>query len=174
MWVFGYGSLMWDGWETNFGCLASERAELSEFIRSFNKASERNWGSRETPGPTLGLVSCAGYSCVGRAFDFPDTRTDYARSEFTKREGSSFTLSFRDIRLAGGRTVPALVAINEISNRTHIGDQSLPERVELARRACGSSGKCRDYIDRLRAKLVELDIKDTAVEEFWRLLHEVA
>lgn len=163
---------MWDGWENNFGCVATERAELSGFMRSFNKASELNWGNRDTPCPTLGLISNSGHSCVGRAFEFSDTRTNDVRSELTNREGSSFTLAFRDIRLASGRTVPALVAINDISNRTHIGDRPLLERVELARRACGTSGKCGDYIDRLRAKLVELDIKDPAVEEFWRLLRE--
>lgn len=39
MWVFGYGSLMWDGWEQEFGCLRRCVAVLKGYRRTFNKAS---------------------------------------------------------------------------------------------------------------------------------------
>jgi cation transport regulator ChaC len=41
MWVFGYGSLMWDHWETQFGCLRSLVADLPGYQRVFNKACEK-------------------------------------------------------------------------------------------------------------------------------------
>src|SRR4030095_13044058 len=56
MWVFGYGSLMWDGGEVEFGAARRERATLSGVRREFNKASWKNWGTRAVPAPTLGLV----------------------------------------------------------------------------------------------------------------------
>jgi hypothetical protein len=49
MWIFGYGSLMWDSWEQNFGCLGKEEAQLESFRRDFNKASTFRWGSRSAP-----------------------------------------------------------------------------------------------------------------------------
>ena len=33
MWVFGYGSLMWDGWEAELACLRSTMA-VSSWLRS--------------------------------------------------------------------------------------------------------------------------------------------
>jgi cation transport protein ChaC len=165
---------MWDGWENRFDCLARERAELDGFIRSFNKGSERNWGTRDVPCPTLGLVASAGQSCIGVAFEFPEAQAHEVRSAVKGREGKSFTLIPHDVRLDSNRTVSALVAINDTSRTTYMGDQSLATRGQLARRACGTSGRCADYIDQLRSKLIELAIEDSAVEDFWKLVHERA
>ena len=76
MWVFGYGSLMWDGWETKHGCTRKERASLPGYERDFNKASIENWGSREHPGPTLGLRADAAGKCEGLAFQVPDGKRE--------------------------------------------------------------------------------------------------
>jgi cation transport protein ChaC len=42
MWVFGYGSLIWDGWENSYGCLRKCVAVLNGYRRTFNKASTKN------------------------------------------------------------------------------------------------------------------------------------
>jgi cation transport protein ChaC len=55
MWIFGYGSLMFDGWESGYGCVRRELAELAEYRRVFGKKSVKNWGTRECPGLTLNL-----------------------------------------------------------------------------------------------------------------------
>ncbi len=51
MWVFGYGSLMWDQWEQQFGGIRVDRAALVNYRRSFNKASTGNWGTQDLPAP---------------------------------------------------------------------------------------------------------------------------
>ena len=71
MWVFGYGSLMWDGWQTQHGCTRQMLADLPGYSRAFNKASVRNWGSTQNPCPTLSLTE--GGNCRGMAFEFPAT-----------------------------------------------------------------------------------------------------
>ena len=53
--VFGYGSLMWDGWEEKFNGKRQDQARLDHYHRAFNKKSTQNWGTSGKPGPTLGL-----------------------------------------------------------------------------------------------------------------------
>jgi cation transport protein ChaC len=92
MWVFGYGSLMWDGWETRRGCLRRVIAELQGYVRSFNKLSVRNWGSRTYPGPTLNLIASTS-SCRGIAFEFPEERRAEVLAYLIQREGKNFRLN---------------------------------------------------------------------------------
>ena len=72
MWVFGYGSLMVDGWEAQHGCIRRSRATLRGFSRAFDKASTESRGSRQHPAPTLRLVVSDG-DCQGIAFEFPES-----------------------------------------------------------------------------------------------------
>ena len=92
MWVFGYGSLMWDGWEQPFGGVRVDGAALAGFRRSFNKKSVRNWGSSKAPGPTLGLEPAPNVNCVGTAFEFPEGRRAAVEKFLRDREGKSFEL----------------------------------------------------------------------------------
>src|SRR5258708_16853213 len=92
MWAFGYGSLMWDGWEQKYSGTRLDRAVLRGFHRSFNKASTSNWGSPTHPGPTLGLEQNAGDAVVGVAFEFSERRRAAILAELASREGRSFTL----------------------------------------------------------------------------------
>jgi hypothetical protein len=46
VWVFSYGSLMCDGWETSWGCQHRSIATLAGFRRIFNKGSVVNWGTK--------------------------------------------------------------------------------------------------------------------------------
>src|SRR5271165_1392936 len=69
MWVFGYGSLMWDQWEQQFGGSHVDGASLMSYRRSFNKASTRNWGTRNSPGP----CGCRKLHPGVRRLDFADS-----------------------------------------------------------------------------------------------------
>jgi glutathione-specific gamma-glutamylcyclotransferase len=53
MWIFAYGSLMFDGWEAACGCIDRKWADLPGYRRSFNKKSIESRGAREVPGLTL-------------------------------------------------------------------------------------------------------------------------
>jgi len=65
MWIFGYGSLMFDGWEAACGCTGRRWADLPGYRRSFNKKSVESRGTPEAPGLTLNLVRAAGHVCRG-------------------------------------------------------------------------------------------------------------
>ena len=105
MWVFGYGSLMWDSWETERGCTRRVVAELLGYCRRFNKASVRNWGTHAAPGPTLNLSKVAASICRGIAFEFPDTKKEEILSYLEAREFAAIEqrVEQSDTRLAVAR-----------------------------------------------------------------------
>lgn len=167
MWVFAYGSLMFDGWEERFGGERFERARLPGFRRSFNKSSTENWGTPERPGPTLGLEPEPGGECVGCAFRFPEEREPEVLAYLDEREGYGFELRRIPVELPDGRRVLAVVAVNDHDASTYIGDLELDERAAMARRAEGRSGTCREYVHRVREMLRELSVEEPRVTRFW-------
>lgn len=172
MWVFGYGSLMWDGWEVEFGYVRQENATLRGYTRDFNKASVRNWGSPRNPGPTLGLDPSAESECIGRAFEFPESEKKNILRVLGKREGPSFLLEEKQVHLDSGDVVSAFVPVNDHSLNTFIGNRTLDQRASMALVAHGTDGKCVDYIKNIFHKLRDFEIYDQTVERFWSLVSD--
>lgn len=170
MWIFGYGSLMWDGWEEALNGTRLDRAVLTGYRRSFNKKSTRNWGTREAPGPTLGLEFAEDGNCTGTAFEFPQDRQADVEALLKAREGPSFALKSLPIRLPDGRVVDALTSVNDKGKSTYIGKVPDKERAAMAKIAKGEKGNCADYVRRIHAKLGTLGILDDGVTDFLRLM----
>src|SRR5258707_869494 len=108
MWVFGYGSLMGDGWEAAHGCIRRTRAEFPGYRRTFNKASVRNWGTKACPCPTLNIVKSGSATCHGVAFEFPEAKAQGVRNYLVEREGG-FDLRSYTVRLDDGSAATAIV-----------------------------------------------------------------
>ncbi len=166
MWIFAYGSLMWDGWEKSYSCSRTAKATLKGYQRAFNKKSRRNWGTEAAPGPTLGLEVAAAGQCVGIAFEFPDNSREAVLEDLRKREGRSFALAELEVVLDNGESVSAIVAVNDPNASTHIGNLPVQQRAAMASAARGENGACADYVRNVHEKLKELGIVDTCVEEF--------
>lgn len=111
MWIFGYGSLMTDGWEVRYGCTLRDVAELHGYRRVFNKASIVNWGTRGSPCPTLNLEPFAGALCIGIAFEFPKARRAEVEAYLAKREGKGFMLAPLEVIVKGVGSAHALVPL---------------------------------------------------------------
>jgi len=171
MWVFGYGSLIWDGWEKKYCCLRRVVAELPGFRRAFNKASIKNWGTKDRPGPTLNLEADSSASCKGIAFEFPEDKHSEVFAYLKKREGG-FEFSEQNVTLEDGNTVHALFPV--YSGKNLLRGKSLIELAAMAKQAVGDCGRCVDYITNIFVKLAELGIKDRAVEEFRRALDQTS
>ena len=167
MWVFAYGSLMWDGWEQSFEGERVEKAVLEGYRRAFNKKSVENWGTRDRPCPTLGLEAAPAASCTGVAFRFAEAQRESVWAYLRDREGPSFDLETAPVRLPDGGTVSALVAINDPQAASYIGERDRAARAAMIGGAEGESGDCIDYLENTRAKLRSLSIEDPAVEALW-------
>lgn len=172
MYVFTYGSLMWDGWEEAFGCTSKEVATLAGYRRDFSKASIRNWGTPQNPAPTLGLCASQNSECVGMVFEFPELQRDRVWRELSYRE-AGFALEEKQVVLASGSRAAAVVAVNDPTTDSFIGDRPLEDRARQARTARGTLGSGLKYVEGISARLRELGIRDPAVEEFARLVSRV-
>lgn len=168
MWVFGYGSLMWDNWEAVFSCRRRAPATLAGYCRTFNKASVKNWGTRENPGPTLNLAPSATGACRGMAFEFSDQDDAAVLKYLTKREGG-FELRPVPITLDDGGAAIAIVPIYACGKNL-ISGKSAAELIALVRTAKGESGHCANYVRNIARLLANAGIDDPVVTEFARAL----
>lgn len=174
MWVFGYGSLMWDDWEVkpphNFQGNKHIKAKLNGYQRDFNKASIVNWGTRQNSCPTLGLNRTDGVTCVGCAFEFDDIYENSVMTYLEGREGRDFQLEKLDVELESGRIVQAVTPVNLRNNQSYLGNLTVLTRAQSARVAVGTSGSCIDYIENIYRYLKQLGIDDEKVNEMWEAL----
>ena len=69
-------------------------------------------------------------------------------------------------RRLGGRSVPALVAINRLDTAAWCGDLSVEKRAAMVATAVGTSGRCRDYVTKVRRTLQKLRLADPHVAAF--------
>lgn len=166
MWIFGYGSLMWDGWEAEFACERRVTAQLPGYRRVFNKASVKNWGTPECPCPTLNLVADPLASCIGIAFQFPERRVADVKSYLAKREGKNFPLIERIITVDDMQ----VMASTSLYSGTVLDTGATSEMLAAIRSAEGTHGLCRDYIAQVHAQLDGLGIDDPSVTELWNRL----
>lgn len=165
MWVFGYGSLMWDGWEKQYNCLRRQVSQLDGYRRSFSKASVKNWGSPANPGPTLNIEADEHSSCIGIAFEFPDEQADEISSYLTRREGKGFRQVTMPATIEDGQTVYPSIPI--YTGKNIVRATALAELARLVTKAKGTSGSCRDYVHGIHLELTKLGIADHVVSELW-------
>jgi cation transport protein ChaC len=167
MWLFGYGSLMWDGWETAFGCVRRMPADLPGHARIFNKKSLERWGTRSRPGLTLNLT--LGKTCRGVAFEFDDAARDDIERYLCARE----TCAASEVRVAlPEETVAALTYIYAGPRLIEDG-LTLEQRAAMILEAEGIAGTSYDYIKGVRAHLAALGVTDPEVETLWEAVETV-
>lgn len=171
MWIFGYGSLMTDGWEVRYGCTQRVVGNLHGYRRVFNKASVVNWGTRACPCPTLNLEPNADAMCVGIAFEIPEVRRTEVEAYLVKREGKGFTFLSLEVIVMGICPIQALVPLYTGKNILH---RATPQELaESVRQACGTSGSCSEYVVDVHGKLAKLGIDDPTVTQLREQLRAI-
>ena len=165
MWVFGYGSLMWDHWEEARGYVRREKAMLNGYRRVFNKPSVRNWGTKTFPCPTLNLMGSNSSCCYGMAFEFLDSRKREILAYLAAREGKDFALLPLTVRLDLGDKVIATLPVYEGKNA--ISSDEAKCLAEMVLRANGRDGPCIRYVKGISEELRRLGIDDPTVRDLW-------
>jgi cation transport protein ChaC len=157
LWVFGYGSLMWD---PRFPFVEAQPARLFGYHRALCVLSIRNRGTEDRPGLALGIDR--GGSCTGRAFRVAAENANAALTHLEERELSTGIYEPRRIRvhLGDGRRPPALVFVTCRDHPQYAGDLSPAEAARLVRQGCGAYGSSMDYLRNVVLHLDEIGIED--------------
>jgi len=157
LWVFGYGSLMW---QPGFDYAEARPAMLYGYHRALCLWSEHYRGTPEAPGLVFGLD--AGGACRGRAFRVARADRDRVVDYLYKRELISYVYLPRlhPLHIDRGRTVPALIFVADRRHPQYAGKLPLAEVAAIVARSVGKSGTGRDYLANTVAHLDALGIKD--------------
>ena len=160
LWVFGYGSLMWD---PGFPFTDRQPALLHGYHRRFCVYSHRYRGTPKVPGLVFGLDR--GGSCRGLAFrvaaaDVPDTLVYLWDREMVS---GVYKPSLRRVRLPEA-AVPACCFVVDRTHRQYCGGLALDEAAEVICRAQGLRGPNCDYLFNTIRHLQDLGIADRRLE----------
>lgn len=168
LWVFGYGSLMW-----NPGFDYEERVagKLVGAHRSLCVKSVHWRGTPERPGLVLGLDQ--GGSCIGVTFRVAPENAAATLDYLREREQVTkiYRETVRRVWLRDGsrRTVPAVVFMVDRSHAQYAGNLTREDRLHLIRQGHGVGGPNTDYVTATTHHLAELGIRDGEMQ--WLVEH---
>ena len=162
LWVFAYGSLMWD---PAFHFSEVRTAFLAGYRRCFCLRSRLGRGSFESPGLMAALD--AGGDCHGLVFRIDSARIEDETKILWSREMimPAYDPVFVDLQTPQGPLAALAFVINHASEN-YMADMAMEDAAQLIAVAEGLYGTNLDYLDNLARHIDMLDIPD---EAFFRL-----
>ncbi|MGR3616416.1 MAG: gamma-glutamylcyclotransferase [Paracoccaceae bacterium] len=159
MWVFGYGSLLWN---PGFPAARREVAILHGFARSFCMSSIHHRGTEENPGLVLALDAVVGAYCQGIAFAVEQGHEARTLEELREREliSSAYLERNLDVDLHSGETVTAVTYIIDPDHVQYCGGMPLEEQAQIISSAVGGRGPNTEYLFNTTDHLAEIGLRD--------------
>ena len=170
LWIFGYGSLMWD---PGFHHAEAQPALLYGYHRRFCVYSRRYRGTPKRPGLVLGLDR--GGACKGMVFRVPRHHVKAAMIYLWDREirGGVYEMRKLRVRLARG-TVDAYAFVVNRGHRGYAGELPPEETARFILQGAGVRGLCLHYLENTVRHLEELGIDDGPLHRLADLVTEMA
>jgi cation transport protein ChaC len=160
LWVFAYGSLMWD---PAFRFAEVRRARVAGYARRF--CLEDTFGGRGTPEmPGLQAALDIGDGCDGLAFRIATSEIEEETGYIWRREllAPCYIPVFLDAATAGG-TVDALAMVADHTAPPIRTDLTRAEQVRYLATGVGMLGTSLQYIENLAGHFAALGIEDPEV-----------
>jgi cation transport protein ChaC len=156
LWVFGYGSLMWD---PGFPHVASLPALIYGYHRELCIFSSRWRGSPQQPGLVLGLDR--GGACRGVAFRIAAAHVAHSLEALWEREMRRGVYHPRLLRARlPGRTARVLAFVANPMHPGYAGTLPTERIAELVANCCGDRGPNVEYLARTIRHLAGLGVRD--------------
>ena len=156
LWVFGYGSLIWN---PAFHYVEKRPALLQGWHRRFCLKLFMGRGSPETPGVMLGLDQ--GGACHGVAFRIAAAKVREELGILWQREMSGGAYHARLMKLeTEDGPISAVTFVIDHDHPRYIKELSLEQTVALISTGCGDLGTCREYLENTVNHLRELGLND--------------
>jgi cation transport protein ChaC len=162
LWVFGYGSLLWN---PEFEFDRRVPARVYGYHRKLCLRSVRNRGTPECPGLVAGLDR--GGSCAGIAYRVPaeSVRAQFARLWEREMFMGSYTPRWLHVRRLDGRgALTALAFVVRRDAPNYCGRLGERETIDALARAAGRYGTSLDYLLRTVAALRAEGLSDPHLE----------
>lgn len=158
LWVFGYGSLIWD---PGFPVAESRVGRVAGWHRSFCMRSIHHRGTVEAPGLVLALDAAPGASCTGLALRVRPGVEDETLAALRARElvSSAYLERHLTVRTDAG-PVAALAYVIDPGHAQYCGGLPLEEQARIIASAAGGRGANRDYLLATVEHLSALGIAD--------------
>lgn len=163
LWVFGYGSLMWD---PSVEFIEVRRALCHGHQRSFCLWDEGGRGSKEEPGLMLAIDE--GGSCEGIAFRVAREKLEHETFVLFRRE--MLAPVYRPIWLNLDTQAGPIEALSFAVNHDHEDIKPgipLQNQAKMISRAKGMFGTNIDYLSDMHERLELLEIEDIYVSELF-------
>lgn len=159
MWVFGYGSLMW---EPGFAPAERQTARLEGWHRSFCMRSIHYRGTPERPGLVLALDRQEGASCAGVAYRVAGGEVGPVLDYLRARElvSDAYLETELPVTLADGRSVTALTYVIDHAHVQYCTGLSAEDQARIIATATGKTGRNSDYLFNTVAHLDDLGLSD--------------
>jgi len=163
MWVFGYGSLLWN---PGFPVARSERATLHGYARSFCMSSIHHRGTEENPGLVLALDEQAEAQCKGLALAVESGHEDRTLQELREREliSSAYVERMLDVHLDNGEAVSAVTYVIDGDHVQYCGGMPLEDQAQIIAHAVGGRGPNTEYLYNTAEHLTEIGLHDPDLE----------
>ncbi|MEO0487007.1 MAG: gamma-glutamylcyclotransferase [Pseudomonadota bacterium] len=173
LWVFAYGSLMWN---PGFEPADQGLARLDGYTRSFCMWSIHHRGTQADPGLVLALDADASGTCDGMAFQLPRKGHDAILADLRAREliSSAYEEKVVPLTLRDGRRVEALAYVIARDHVQYCGGLSLARQAEVIAQAVGGRGPNTEYLYNTAAHLKELGIEDPTLSDLAATVRRLA
>jgi cation transport protein ChaC len=170
LWVFGYGSLMWD---PGFHFAEVRMAELPRHRRRFSCRTSLGRGSPECPGLMLTLEPGSG-SCSGLAFRIEAAVAAHESGMLWRREmiRGIYQPRLLPVHTPQGEVTALVFAAND-AHDDHVGELPLDEAAAIIARAEGVLGSNRQYLEQLVWQLQHLGLDDAYLRELLQRVQQM-
>jgi len=166
VWVFGYGSLMWN---PDFKLAEKLTGTVMGYSRSLCLKSMVYRGTSEFYGLVFGLEK--GVSCQGMAYRIAEKDVHSEMLKIWEREmfAGTYIPTWVNVTTKEGNISAVTFVVNQ-EHRHYIPNLGLEEISQRVARASGNCGSCHDYVKNTVKCLHHFGLRDHALEDLLTLI----